>query len=189
MKATGLALILAGLASTASAADIAAMARDYVGTHMTAWSSDPVLVAAVLAQNAANAGLDDAQILALDTSWRGEVGRADQPVIKAVLGAPASELLRGLVSASNGKVAEMFVMDNLGLNVATAAITSDYWQGDEAKFTSTFPLGSGAMHASEVDFDESSQQYVIQISFSVSDPATGTPIGAMTVALNAEALN
>jgi hypothetical protein len=44
------------------------------------------------------------------------------------------------------------------------------------------------MHVSEVDFDESSQLFEIQISFTITD-ATGAPIGAMTVALNAEALD
>ena len=79
-------------------------------------------------------------------------------------------------------------MDNRGLNVATAGLTSDYWQGDEAKFTETFGKGAGAMQIGEVEFDESSQTYSVQVSLTIVDAKTATPIGAMTIALNAEAL-
>ena len=44
------------------------------------------------------------------------------------------------------------------------------------------------MHHGEVAFDESSQAYQAQVSFTISDPKTGRPIGAMTVGLNAELL-
>ena len=48
--------------------------------------------------------------------------------------------------------------------------------------------GAGATHLSEVEFDESTQTYQGQISVTVTDPATGTPIGALTVGVDAEAL-
>ena len=76
-------------------------------------------------------------------------------------------------------------MDAQGLNVAASGLTSDYWQGDEAKFTETYGKGAGAVHFGEVEFDESSQTYQAQISVTVTDPATGQPIGAITVGVDA----
>jgi len=67
-------------------------------------------------------------------------------------------------------------------------VTSDYWQGDEAKFTQTYAVGSDAVHFSDIDFDESSQSYQAQISFTIIDPASGAPIGAMTVGVLADGL-
>jgi hypothetical protein len=75
-----------------------------------------------------------------------------------------------------------------GLNVAASAMTSDMWQGDEAKFTETYSIGAGAVHFSEVELDESTQRYQAQISLTIVDPASGEPIGAMTVGVDAEAL-
>lgn len=49
-------------------------------------------------------------------------------------------------------------------------------------------MGADAVHFSEIEFDESSQSYQAQISMTISDPATGAPIGAMTVGINADAL-
>ena len=188
MKNTALALILTCIATAAGAIDIPVAAREYVEARMPVWRADPMLIAAVQAQNAAHASLTDAAILDLDAKWRAEVGQSDQPTIKPVLTNDAAQRLRAWVHEAGGTVAEIFLMDNRGLNVAVAEVTSDYWQGDEEKFTATYPVGADAMHVSEVDFDESSQLFEIQISFTITD-ATGAPIGAMTVALNAEALD
>ena len=79
-------------------------------------------------------------------------------------------------------------MDAVGLNVAASAVTSDYWQGDEDKFLKTYPMGPGAVHFSDVEFDESTQTYQAQISIALTDPATGSVVGAMTVGVVADAL-
>ena len=188
MRRTALALVVTVLASSAAAVDIDAVARDYVATRAAEWMANPALLTAIEAGNAAHAGLDAAAILALDGAWRAEIGQPAQPTIQPVLENPASDALRAIIHSAGGTIAEIFVMDNRGLNVAMADTTSDYWQGDEAKFAETFPLGAGAIHAGEVDFDESSQAFEIQISFTFTD-AAGAPVGAMTVALNAEALD
>ena len=41
-------------------------------------------------------------------------------------------------------------MDAMGLNVAASDVTSDYWQGDEAKFKKTYAVGSGAIFIDEL---------------------------------------
>ena len=80
-------------------------------------------------------------------------------------------------------------MDQRGLNVAASHATSDYWQGDEAKFTQSFGLGAGAIHCGDIEFDESSQTYQGQVSVSIVDPETQAVIGAITFGLNADALS
>ena len=79
-------------------------------------------------------------------------------------------------------------MDARGLNVAASAATSDYWQGDEDKFQQTYEIGADSVHFSDIEFDESSQTYQGQISVVIVDPSTNTPIGAITIGVNAEAL-
>lgn len=160
--------------------------RSYAVETATKWSGNPAVVAAIKAQNVANAALTEAQILSLDSAWRAEVTQTNSPTITAIMGNPASAYLAAEIAASDGRVAEVFAMDARGLNAAASAVTSDYWQGDEDKFQQTFPLGAGTVHVSEVEFDESSQTYVVQISTVVLDPETRMPIGAMTLGINAE---
>ncbi len=83
------------------------------------------------------------------------------------------------------EIAEIFVMDNRGANVAMTEKTSDYWQGDEAKFQKSYDDGRGAVFIDEVEFDTSTQAYLVQASFPVKDG--GTVIGAITVGIDIDA--
>jgi hypothetical protein len=188
MKLLSLALCL-GLAGTAThAADYTPAMQSYLESEILTWAADPIILDAIRSQNAVTAGYDQAQIDALDSTWRAEVGTSSMPTISPVLTSAAAEFLRGKVAASDGTITEVFLMDAKGLNVAVSDTTSDYWQGDEDKFTMTFPRGAGAVHLGEVELDESSQRYQGQVSLTISDPATGEVLGAMTVGLDAESL-
>lgn len=78
--------------------------------------------------------------------------------------------------------------DNRGLNVAVSSLTSDMWQGDEAKFTKVFPNGAEGTLFGDVELDESTQTYQGQVSISITDPATREVIGTLTVGVSADAL-
>ena len=184
--AAPLAAVLAG--GAASANDFAPAMQAFLDNEVRKWAQDPVIVAAIVEQNASMGGLPQSEIDALDAAWRGEVGSASTPTISPVLGNSASEFLRARVAEYGGAITEIFAMDAQGMNVAASDVTSDYWQGDEEKFTQTYPLGAAGVHFGEVEFDESSQSYQGQISMTIVDPATGAPIGAMTIGVNAEAL-
>ncbi len=175
------------LAGLAQAADTPPAMKAFVESDVMSWANDPVVIDAVTAQNADTAGVSEAQILEWDTAWRAQVGQAEQPLISDVMGRELSAYLKEKVAASGGRITEVFVMDALGLNVAASNVTSDYWQGDEDKYTKTYSMGSGAVFVDEVEFDESSQAYQGQISISLTDPASGQVVGAMTIGLNAEA--
>lgn len=176
------------LVQPAFAADYAAVAKSYVEENVLAWAESEDLVKALRATNEAHKALTLADIDTLDKAWRSEISAPAQPTIEPVLGNQFSDLLRSKVDESKGMIVEAFIVDAKGLNLATAALTSDYWQGDEDKFTETFPKGADAFHIGEVEFDDSAQVYSVQVSFTLSDPATSEPIGAMTIAFNAETL-
>lgn len=150
--------------------------------------ANPAIVAAVKAQNEAHAGIAQDKIDSLDQEWRAQVGQSSTPLIDGVLGAEASQILVDLRDESEGLLTEVFVMDNVGLNVASSDVTSDYWQGDEAKWQETFKNGAGAVHLSEVELDESTQSYQAQVSLTVADLETSEPIGAVTFGVNIEFL-
>jgi hypothetical protein len=62
--------------------------------------------------------------------------------------------------------------------------TSDYWQGDEAKFKNSYKGGAGGVHISDVKFDESTQAYLTHVSVPVKDG--DKVIGAITVGIDVE---
>lgn len=71
--------------------------------------------------------------------------------------------------------------------VQAGEVTSDYWQGDEAKFQKSFEMGPGAFFIDDIELGESRQTYRGQVSFAITDPASGDVVGAITIGLNAAA--
>jgi len=140
-----------------------------------------VIVEAVKARNAAGKPL--AQIKQMDAKWRATPGVDD--FMQSLIDNPCGTFLRKLVD-DKPYLAEIFVMDNQGANVAMTDKTSDYWQGDEDKFIQSFKDGQGAIHISEVEFDESTQTYLVQASVPVT--AGGRAIGAITFGIDLDRL-
>lgn len=162
--------------------------KAYAESQLASWLENEQLINAIKAQNSAHAGLGQEQIDQLDQDWRAQRKADAKPLIDTVLGQPVSVWLREQQAGTANFVTEVFAMDNLGLNVAQSSETSDYWQGDEAKWQQTFGNGSGDMHISEVEYDDSTGSYQSQVSMAVKDPATGELIGAITFGINVQSL-
>lgn len=152
------------------------------------WLGNADLLAAIQGQNAKTSALGEAEIVALDKQWRAETDASTRPMIDDVMGRAVSKWLSEMKEKTGGVVTEVFVMDAKGLNVAQSDVTSDYWQGDEAKWKQTFLVGPDAIHISDVEEDESTQILQSQLSMPVVDPASGQVIGAITIGVNLDAL-
>mgnify|MGYP001796201829 FL=1 len=160
----------------------------YAENELSKWLTNETLIEAIKAQNVAHASLGQDDIDALDQTWRAEAKADGGDLINDLIGRPASAWLRDNQNATAGFVTEVFAMDNLGLNVAQSVVTSDYWQGDEAKWKQTYGNGSGQMHVSEVELDESTGAYQTQVSLPIHDPETDEMIGAITFGINIQSL-
>jgi hypothetical protein len=179
--ATGLSIPCA--AAIAQDNEFAAPLTELANVKLREIAGNPAIIAAVAAQNAVTAGYDQAMIDALDQQWRAEVSGAAKPLIDATLANEASKWLVGVQAEAGGLFTEIFVMDAKGLNVAQSTVTSDYWQGDEDKFTASFGAGAGAVHLGEIEQDESTQAFQSQVSITLVD-AAGMPIGALTAGID-----
>jgi hypothetical protein len=152
---------------------------DLAQSTLAKLGSDPVIVAAVKAQNAQGKSLDD--IKALDDQWKDTPGIVDY--MRAIMESDCGRHLQEIQNSAD-YYSEIFVMDNQGANVAMTDKTSDYWQGDEAKFTESFKDGAGALYLGEVEFDDSTQAYLVQVSVPVND--NGAAIGAITIGVDVD---
>ncbi len=155
-----------------------------INKHLPAISKvaeDPIVIAAIAAQNAEAISLDE--IKKRDAQWMATTGVND--TMKAMMQSPAAKALEKFES-SQAFYFESFAMDNQGANVAMTNKTSDYWQGDEEKFTESFKGGAGEVYVAKPKFDESAQAYLVQISIPVK--AEGKTIGVITVGVNLDEL-
>lgn len=188
LASLALASILAAHAASATSPDHVTPINALVHDGLHAEIATPAVIAALRARNAENAGVDQARVDALDSQWRDEVKAGGGTLIDAAMGHPVSSDLRAVQARHQGLLTEIFIMDNLGLNVAQSDPTSDYWQGDEAKWQQTYAVGPDAVFIDEIEFDESSQAMQSQVSFSIVDPDTGAAIGAVTVGIDVDML-
>jgi hypothetical protein len=157
-----------------------AAAEKIIKEKISVWLNSPEVINAIKMQNEKNAALTDAEITALDEKWKA----GDATLLDSVLKNALSAYLKDIVAKGGGLYTEIFVMDSKGLNVGQSDKTSDYWQGDEPKWQKTYKIGANAIDISEVELDESTQTYQVQISTTVTDG--GAAIGAVTVGLDAE---
>jgi len=173
------AILLSG-SLTVSAEGLPPQINDLI-PELQKWGQDSSLITAVTEQN--KSGLTIEAIKLRDTEWRATDGLDDR--MKAIMENSAAKRLLEL-EKSQPYFFEVFLMDNQGANVAMTNKTSDYWQGDEAKWQESFKDGTGAVHVGDVEFDESAQDYLVQISVPVMD--SGKAIGAITIGVNLDLL-
>ncbi|MDF1609765.1 hypothetical protein PZ897_16375 [Hoeflea sp. YIM 152468] len=150
--------------------------------EMRSWIETDIVRISIEAQNARLQKLPQDQIDALDKQWVAERESDDKPLIAATLSNPLSVYLTRLQGKSLGLYAEIFVMDQNGLNVGQSSITSDFWQGDEAKFQKTYDVSGEALFIDEPEWDDDFKIWRGQVSFTVTDEATS--IGAVTMEVN-----
>jgi hypothetical protein len=169
--------------------EFAEKVRVLAETELISWIQDPVIINAIREQNVRNEDMTDAEIERLDQAWRTQTDARQKPMIWDLLDRLHSILLRDRRQSSDGVVTEIIVMDKFGLNAAISDPTSDFFQGDEAKYQETYLLGPGAVHVGDYEFDESTEKWQVQVSRTVADPETGDAIGAVTFGIDLSVLN
>ena len=159
------------------------LVTDKVIADIREWVNAPVVMEALRSRNEGAGQLEQSEIDRLDKQWRAETEKDDQPLITSVLANPLSSYLFRIQARSVGLFTEVFVMDRNGLNVGQSSVTSDYWQGDEAKFQKTVDVGPGTVFVDEPEFHEGTLTWRAQINMTI-DNAEGNPVGAITVEVN-----
>lgn len=163
-------------------ADVCQRVTAFLTSNVKTWASDPTLVNAVTTQGTANARLSTADIEKLDASW---TGKSDQNLVNSKMNNDLATFLKAKKAAASGVINDILVFDNKGLNVAQTDMTTDYNQGDEAKYSKTFSVGPDAVFIDKIVSEGGKN--ALQANMTVKD-ASNKAIGAMTVGINTDAL-
>lgn len=158
------------------------MIDDALISEVRGWANSNVVFLTLEDRNKKNKDLDAAKIDALDKQWRAERKESDQPLITAVLSSPLSGYLTRIQANSLGLYTEIFVIDAKGLNAGQSAITSDYMQGDEAKWLKTFKVGHDAIFIDDPEFNKETGTWRAQLNMTLAKG--NEAIGSLTVEIN-----
>lgn len=154
--------------------------KKLVESTIVNWINDPVLIEAINKSNSENKNRSEEKVISDDNLWRS----GDKDFQDKYLNNSASDFLRAQKTNSDNLYAEIFAMDFQGCNVAQSDITSDFWQGDEDKFIKSYNSGEGSVYIDEIEYDESSDSYTVQVSLPIVDPNTNKVIGAITIGVD-----
>ncbi len=128
--------------------------------------------------------LSESEIKKLDQLWIKESKQVEHPDGLTMLNLPLSKVFKKWQLQFRGVVTELILTDNQGKNIAISKLTSDYWQGDENKFTKTFKQ-SKDFNFDSVTYDASTHHFQVQLSFPVLDD-NNSHIGVLILGVDVE---
>ena len=131
-------------------------------------------------QNSKGTDLDE--IKDIDDKWKG--AEDELPIQREKLNNTCAREIKRIVR-EHPEIIEAFVMDNQGAVVGENNLTSDYWQGDEAKWKNSYNNGKGGIDVGKVKFDRSANAVLQQVSLPIIDK-NGKVIGAVTYGVNVD---
>jgi hypothetical protein len=139
----------------------------------------PNIIRAVEAQNGQQLSLTE--IKERDEVWI-EANGGSNSLIREITRNDIARYLQRRVE-NNAAIDEVFITDNQGANVAAYPPTSDYWQGDEGKWTSSFNDGNGQIFIGPLEQDASTNKSQVQISAPIvsNDETIGVLIMGVSV--------
>ncbi|ABC23570.1 hypothetical protein [Rhodospirillum rubrum] len=145
--------------------------------------STPLVRTILEARRANTRSMSQSDIDGLDKAWIAQRTAKEQPLVASVMASPLSADLIRIQAQSNGLITEIIVMDARGLNAGLSAISSDYWQGDEAKYQKTFLVGGDAVFIDDPEVDKATATERLQVNMTLTDEM-GKPLGAAAVEFN-----
>lgn len=166
-------LLLAGFARAGEVKDVV--------PEIVQAAANAAVVKAVKEQN--GKGMTLASIQETDKAWMD--AKAPTEFMKSLTSNEAAQAL-AKIEKSKPYLVEFILTDNQGANVAITGMTSDYWQGDEPKFTNAFADGKGDVYIARPQKDKSTGEIISQVSVPVM--SGGKAIGTLTVGVRSEKL-
>ena len=156
--------------------------KSFAKTKLLPLCSNPVFAKETAVQNAKKVSLDE--IKRIDKEWT--EAEEELPIQAEKCNNACAKEIKKTVEV-NSAIVEAFVMDNQGAIGGENALTSDYWQGDEDKWTKSFNGGKGGVDVGDEKFDKSANTTLQQVSLPILDDQ-GTVIGAVTFGISVERL-
>jgi signal transduction histidine kinase len=121
-----------------------------------------------------NAGSIKLKLLDMDKRWI--AAKPGDPILKEYLESRVSIGMSETLKART-KISEIFITDKYGGLVAASDKTSDFYQADEEWWQRAYNDGKGDIYVSDIEFDESSKNWVISIAVPIKDLISNEVIG------------
>ena len=160
--------------------------RELLHRKIERWKRLPKLEELLRAQNAKTKSLSKNEILERDKKWRIAFQANDFAYPIKLIDQELSAQLREIKKQSMDVITEIIVTDARGLNLAISDMTSDYWQGDEEKFTGAYDKPASTFYFGDINYDESTKRFQLHISVPLYTEEKFEPLGVMVFGVDVE---
>lgn len=160
--------------------------RELLFRKIERWKRLPKLESALKKHNAKNRSLSKRDILERDKKWTNAFLQDDFSYSLDLVDQELSAQLREIKKQSQDVITEIIVTDERGINVAISDMTSDYWQGDEEKFTKVFGKPANTLHFGAISYDESTKRFQLHISVPLQSEKEFESTGVMVFGVDVE---
>lgn len=160
--------------------------QELLGRKIERWKRLPNLEPMLIAANKKTHGLSQQEINARDKKWMRAFAENDYGYSIGLVDQPMSAELREIKKQSQDMITEVIVTDNRGLNVAISDMTSDYWQGDEEKFTNVYGKPANTINFGNISYDESTKRFQLHLSVPLYSEQKLEPLGVMIFGIDVE---
>lgn len=150
------------------------------------WKRMPKLESLLKERNLVTRRFTKQEITERDKKWREAFAKDDFSYSIDMVNQELSAHLREIKKQSQDMITEIIITDARGLNFAISDMTSDYWQGDEEKFTEVFSKPATTMHFGEINYDESSKRFQLHLSVPLYTEEKFEPLGVMVFGVDVE---
>lgn len=160
--------------------------RKLLSRKIERWRHLPGLEKLLKEHNLRAAARGQEVLIAMDTEWRSAFLRNDPDFAYKTVDKAMSAELREIKKQAKNLLTEIIITDVYGANVAISDITSDYWQGDEEKYTGVFGKPADSVYFSDITYDESTKLFQVQMSVPLYATSNADPLGVMVLGINVE---
>jgi hypothetical protein len=151
-------------------------------------AGDPVIVAAVKQANSRYAGVSEQAITErINQIERGWNNGKSEDVVRAVLANPAARLMVKWRDRDR-RFLRLTLTDKYGAVVAATHKTLDYYQADEDFWQAIHAQGRGAVHITDVLYDDVTKSYYVGLGAPVMEEESNTFIGALDALIEVSSL-
>lgn len=150
------------------------------------WKRIPKLEQGLKKRNLKSRFITEQEVTKRDKEWNESFLESDFSYSLSLIDQELSAELREIKKQSQDVITEIIVTDERGLNFAISDMTSDYWQGDEEKFTEVFGQPANTIHFGPINYDESTKRFQLQLSVPLYAEENAEPQGVMVFGVDVE---
>ncbi|WP_323816265.1 hypothetical protein [Cellvibrio sp. NN19] len=160
--------------------------KELLSRKIERWKRLPKLEQALKKYNLKNRRMSQQEIAERDKKWKQSFLKDDFSYSIKLVDQEISAELREVKKQSQDVITEIIVTDVHGVNFAISDMTSDYWQGDEEKFTEVFGKPANTLHFGPINYDESTKRFQLHLSVPLYLEESFEPQGVMVFGVDVE---